>query len=209
MRKCLALALLLYSLPALCDEVTWTCVNFSQTTVSASAAGLQFANCVNVLVTDNNNGHSIMLFALGSGSTGAATSFTPGPPLIADYNGAGADSVLVATGGHTFLSGTMEDSGRLEAEWPDRAGAFLSRFNVTFVDSTVLTELGTSAHWEPEGSVSLTLAETTFDGTTLGGTLGGGQFTITTTGVVPENASLFLFGTGMAVATVGVRRYWR
>lgn len=202
MRKLFVLALLLYSLPVLCDEITWTCVNFSHSTVSGSAAGFQFANCVNIQVTDNTTGKSVTLLASDSAHTGAATNFVPGPPLVADYAGGGVNSALVANSGHTFLSGAIEDSGRLEAEWPDRAGAFLSRFAVSFVDPAVLTELGSPTHWEPEGSVSATLAETTFDGTTLGGTLGGGEFTITTTSVVPETTTLLLFGTGMMLCSL-------
>lgn len=185
------------------DEVTFTFVNLSNATFSASAQGLEFGQAVNVLVTDNNTGKSVMLTALDSGSTGPAHAFLPGPPLIADYSGAGPDSILAAASGHVFLSGSMADSGRLEADYPNKAGAFLSRFHVDFVDPAVLTELGTVPHWAPEGSVSLTLAQTSFDGTTLNGTLGGGDFTITT---VPEPATFMLFGTGILLSGLIARR---
>lgn len=211
MKKVLFLALLASTSLLYADEITFTGVNFAGSTFSASAAGLSFGNVVNVLVTDNTTGKSIMLLSVQSGSTGTATDFVPGPPLIADYNGAGANSVLVMTGGHTYLSGAMEDSGRLEAEWPNRAGAFLSRFNVSFVDPAVLTELGTSTRFAPEGSVSLTLGETAFDGTTLHATLGGSQITIETQAVtvVPEVRSLFLYGTGILVCLLPLRRITR
>lgn len=208
MRKLLVVALLSLGTLAMADEVTWTCVNFSHTSFSATAAGLQFASCVNVLVTNNSNGKSVMLFASDSGKTGAATSFAPGPPLEADYTGAGAGSVLVATGSTTFLSGTMLDDGRLEANYPDKAGAFLSRFHVDSVDPTILLELGTTTKWAPEGSVSLTLAETSFDGVTLNATLGGAEFTIETVPVttVPELGTMFLFGAGLGMMTLYMRR---
>lgn len=213
MRRTLAVALLALGIlggSAKADEVTWTCVNFSQSTVSGSAGGFQFSNCINVLVTNNTNGDSVMLTAIDSGSTGMSTHFDPGPPLEADYAGAGAGSVLVEANGHVFLAGHMEDGGRLEANYPDKAGAFLSRFVVDTVDPAVLAQLGTGPRWAPEGSVSLTLAETTFDGVTLGGTLGGGEFTITTqAAVVPEVATLFLYGTGLMAIMLAGRRYWR
>lgn len=209
MKKILAVALLGLATTVWADEVTWTCVNFAQSSVSGSATEFQFANCINVLVTNNTNGKSVMLTAVDSGNTGTSTDFTAGPPLVADYNGSGPRSILVTSNGHDFLTGEMADSGRLEAQWPDRAGAFLSRFHVTFVDSAVLAELGTGPRWEPEGSVSLTLAETAFNGTTLTGTLGGGEYTITTTGITPEVATLFLYGTGLTAIMLAGRRYWR
>lgn len=214
MRKwMMVIGLLICGIGAWGDEVTWTCVNFSHSTVSGSAAEFQFTNCVNVLVTDNSTGKSAMLAAFDSASTGAAHDFVAGPPLVADYGPGGANSVLIATGGTTFLSGAMEDSGRLEAGWPDRAGAFLSRFAVGFVDPAVLESVGSPTDWAPEGSVSATLAETTFDGTTLGGVLGGAEFTITTeaVSVIPEPATLFLlvFGMGALLAARQARRNWR
>lgn len=211
MRKLIVLALLGYSLSGWADEITFTGVNFAGSTFQASAAGLSFQNVVNVLVTDNTTGKSVMLLSVQSGNTGASTDFVPGPPLEADYLAGGAGSVLIASGGHTYLSGSMEDSGRLEAEYPNRAGAFLSRFNVSFVDPAVLAELGTSTHFAPEGSVSLTIGETSFDGTTLHATLGGSQVTIETepVTVVPEAATLLLFGMGMTCTALIGRRNWQ
>lgn len=212
MKRVLLVGILgLAAMVARADEVTFTFVNLSNATFSATASGLQFANAVNVLVTDNTTGKNVMLTALDSGNTGAAHDFMPGPPLVADYSGSGANSVLVATGSNTFLSGEMADSGRLEADYPDKAGAFLSRFHVAFVDPGILGELGTGPHWAPDGSVSLTLAQTSFDGTTLHATLGGGEFTITTVPatVVPEGptGTMMLFGIGLSgVALAGRRR---
>lgn len=208
MKKYLLMAVLSLSSFAFGDEITFSFVNLSNATFSASASELQFANAVNVLVTDNSNGKSMTLTALDSGNTGTSTRFAAGPPLEADYLGSGANSALVAASGHVFLSGTMEDSGRLEAAYPDKPGAFLSRFLVTTVDPAILAELGTGPRWAPEGSVSLTLAETSFDGTTLTATLGGGEFTITTEAAVPETATLLLFGTGLLMTMAGAKRYW-
>lgn len=187
------------------DEVTFTFVNLSNATFEADKGQLVFGNAVNVLVTDNTNGKSMTLTALDSGNTGAATHFAPGPPLQADYSGSGPASALVAASGHVFLSGTVLDGGRLEADYPDKAGAFLSRFHVDIVDPAVLTSLGTSTHFSPDGSVSLTLAETSFDGTTLHAVLGGGEFTITTEAPVPESPSAILLMIG---GTVIAGLYW-
>lgn len=213
LRKFFAVALLSLSAIAVvwADEVTFTGVNFGHSTLTATAGGLQFANVINVLATDNSTGKSVMLLSIQSGNTGASTDFVAGPPLVADYLGSGAGSVLVASNGHTFLSGMMEDSGRAEAEYPDRAGAFLSRFLVNFVDPAVLTELGTSTHWKPEGSVSLTFAQTRFDGAsgTLDAVLGGSQITIETTGITPEVTPLWLLVTGMFLTSLAVKaRRW-
>lgn len=209
MKKILLLALLALASAVMADEITFTFVNFSQSTFSASSSELQFANAINVLVTNNSNGKSLMLTAVDSGNTGEATDFTGGPPLTADYNGSGTNSALITSNGHTFLSGEMADSGRLEAEWPNRAGAFLSRFHVSFIDPAILTELDAGNRVEPEGSVSLTLAETQFNGTTLTATLGGGEYTITTTSIIPEPASLLCFGTGLGLMTLWARKLWR
>lgn len=203
--RILALSFALFSATFVsADQITWTFVNLGNSSFDATASQLAFGNAINVLVTDNTNGHSMMLSALDSGNTGTATDFVVGPPLVADYNGSGANSALIAASSHVFLSGSMEDSGRLEAEYPDRAGAFLSRFHVDSVDTAVLIALGSPTHWEPEGSVSLTLAETSFDGTTLHAVLGGGEFTITTEAPVPETASATLFGVGTLISIL----YW-
>lgn len=205
MKRLLLFLLLVAPMAMFGDEVTFTFVNLSSATFSASAAGLAFDHAINVLVTDNTTGKNIMLLATDSGFTGSATHFDPGPPLVADYLGSGSGSVLIMTGSTTYLTGRMEDSGRLEAEYPSRAGAFLSRFLVDAVDPAILTALGTSTHFAPEGSVSLTIAETSFDGTTLHGTLGGGQVTIETVSVVPEPAGLALAGVGL-LGTLAVMR---
>ena len=202
MKRSLLLILLGLSIAAYGDEITCTGINFAHSSFSASAAGLALGNAVNVLCTDNTTGKDAMLISIQSGSTGASTDFVPGPPLTADYSHGGTNSVLIASGGTTFLSGIMEDSGRLEAEWPNRAGAFLSRFHVTSVDPTILTDLGlpSTTHIAPEGSVSLTIGETSFNGTTLDATLGGSQITIETQSAVAEPLTMVLFGTGTLLA---------
>lgn len=205
MKRLLLLILLGLATASVADEITFTFVNLSNATFSASAAGLEFGQGVNVLVTDNNNGKSVMLTALDSGNTGASTHFDVGPPLVVDYSGSGPDSALVAASGHTFLSGAMADSGRLEANYPDAAGAFLSRFHVSFVDPAILTSLGTSTRWAPDGSVSLTLAQTDFDDGVLHARLGGGEFTITTEAPVPE-VTTWLLWLGGGLITMA---YWR
>lgn len=197
MRKLWLLAVLLFATMAVADEITFTFLNFNSTTFDATASELAFANASNVLVTDNSNGHSMMLTAVDSGDTGTATHFDPGPPLIVDYNGSGANSVLIEAGGHVYLSGSMDDEGRLEAQYPNKAGAFLSRFTPSFVDPAILTALGTSTNFTSDGSVSLTLAKTSFDGKMLNATLGGGAVTIETAAPVPEPASLSLLGGGL------------
>lgn len=182
------------------DEITFTAVNLSHSTFSADDVALMFGNAINVLVTDNTTGKSIMLLSVQSGNTGPATDFVPGPPLIADYSAAGANSVLIASTGTTYLSGDMQDSGRLEADYPDKAGAFLSRFHVDFVSPTILLELGTSTHFAPEGSVSLTVAETSFTDGILNATLGGSQITIETQPPVPEPTTVLFWLGGTLIA---------
>lgn len=207
-KRCLLLCLTL-AVSAWADEITFTAINFSHSTFSATAGELQFGNAINIAVTDNSTGKSIMLLGpVQSGSTGAATDFVPGPPLVADYSAGGADSVLVESPGHTFLSGVMNDSGRLEADYPDKAGAFLSRFRVTSLDPAILADLGVKGTVRPEGSVSLTLGQTSFDGTTLDATLGGSQITIETQAPVAEVSTMFLFATGVLLTfwSTGNRR---
>lgn len=194
MKKLLAIAGLLIALfVGVCnaDEVTFTFLNFGASSFAASSTGLTFGNAINVLVTDNNNGHSMTLAAVDSGFTGSASTFTAGPPLVAIFGAAGANSVLIESGSHVFLSGAMDPENELEAEYPDRAGAFLSRFSVSFVDPAVLSGLGTSTKFAPDGSVSLTLGETSFGDGKLDATLGGGAVTIETT-TVPEPSALIL-----------------
>lgn len=193
------------SLAAFGDEITFTAVNLSHATFTGSDVALMFGNAINVLVTDNTTGKSEMLLGVQSGNTGSATHFDPGPPLIADYLGSGAASVLIASTGHIFLSGEMADSGRLEADYPDKAGAFLSRFHVTSVDPAILVSLGTSTNFAPEGSVSLTVAQTSFNNGTLSATLGGSQITIETQpAVVPETSGILLWAGGTLIAGL----YW-
>lgn len=198
MRKALLLVVLSASATmAYADIVTFTFLDFNTATFSATASGLSFANATNVLVTDNTTGKSMTLTAIDSGNTGTATHFDPGPPLIVDYLGSGPNSVEIESGGHVFLSGSMDNEGRLEAEYPNKAGAFLSRFTPSFVDPAILTALGTSTHFTNDASVSLTLAQTSFDGKMLDATLGGGAVTIETTTATPEPASLSLVGGGL------------
>lgn len=189
---CLAL---LASLPlAANDIVTFSFVNTDSSFFSATASVLTFGNAQNVLVTDNTTGKEIVLNSIDSGNTGSATHVDVGPPLVIDYNGSGPGSVLIASGGHTYLSGMMDNEGRLEAEYPGGAGAFLSRFTPTFVDPAILTALGAPTTFSKDASVSLTLEQSEFDGTRLSSILGGGSITIETT---PEPDTLALMGTGL------------
>lgn len=196
------IALLALSVAGFASQITFTFLNFNNATFGASQDQLMFGGAINVLVTNNSNGDSMTLAAVDSGNTGHSTHFDPGPPLIVDYLGSGANSVLIESGSHVFLAGSMEDSGRLEAEYPDRAGAFLSRFNVSFVDPAVLAALGSSTKFAPEGSVSLTVADTSFDGMKLDATLGGGSVTIETVAPVPELSPIALIGSGGFLLTV-------
>lgn len=195
-------------LTALCsaDVVTFTFLNFNAASFAGSPADMAFGNAVNVLVTDNTNGHNMFLTSFDSGFTGAALLFSPGPPLVADYGAAGAGSVLVRNGGTTFLSGEMSRGGHLEADYPNEAGGFASRFLVTFVDPAILTALGTTTKVDPDGSVVLTFDQTAFNGTTLTGVLGGGSITIETAAPVPETSSLFLALAGLLVCGLYIRR---
>lgn len=191
---------------AAADVVTFTYLNLTGASFTASASGLAFGNAVNVLATDNTNGHNMILTALDSGSTGTSFAFLPGPPLTADYLGAGPGSVLVKNGGTTFLSGSMSLGGHLEADYPNEAGGFASRFIVNFVDPSILTALGTTTTVDPDGSIVLTFDQTAFNGTTLTGVLGGGSITIETSAPVPETSSIFLAITGLLVCGLYLKK---
>lgn len=188
------------------DELTFNFVNLSNATFIASSSGLSFGNATNIQVTDNSTGSSFTFVSLDSGFTGAATFLSVSPLYEAEYGPGGSGSVMIATGGTTFLSGTMDDKSRFGADYPNGSGAFLGEFHVTFLNPVILSDLGLSGDKiDPIGSVSLTVGETSLSGTTLNGVLGGGAVTIEVT-PIPETSSILLLPTGLLVCGLYIRK---
>jgi hypothetical protein len=146
-----------------------------------------------------------------NGNTGPAISLMQfGNQVIATFSAGGANSVLVEDASHTVLvRGNMENDASLLSTVPVGTGSFLGVFHVTFVNPAVLAAFGVGPSFSPDGSVSFTLGNASFDGTTFTAAIGGGAVTIESAKtMVPEPAGLGLLGMGLLTVAGGLRR-WR
>jgi hypothetical protein len=201
----LVFALVLTSLSAFADEITFSFIASSgKTSLIADTGGVVLGPSLNVLVSDATTGASFPLVGVFTSNTGAASTFTVSPTIVvATYNGSGPNSVLIKDSmGNALVSGITEDRAAFISGFPNGAGAFLSKFEVTDVAPSVL------ALFSPEGSVSVTAARGNLVGGTLEATIGGGTVTITTPfAAVPESStsSLGVIGLGLVLTSLRLR----
>lgn len=192
---------------ALGDQITFSFIGLSPSSIlTASKSGLELGPVTNVLVSDANTGESFSLLGMVTGATGAASNFTvlASPNIVlASFDGAGSDSVLLENGGIDLLTGEMEDKSNLISTYPAGAGAFLSDFTVTSVSSSVLALFGLS-NFASDGAISVTFGSSNIVGPDqLSAIVGGGTITITAT-KTPESSTVGLCGLGI-VLLVGAK----
>jgi hypothetical protein len=207
----LVFALVLTSLSAFADEITFSFIASSgKTSLIADTGGVVLGPSLNVLVSDATTGASFPLVGVFTSNTGAASTFTVSPTIVvATYNGSGPNSVLIKDSmGNALVSGITEDRAAFISGFPNGAGAFLSKFEVTDVAPSVLALFGLGPSFSPEGSVSVTAARGNLVGGTLEATIGGGTVTITTPfAAVPESStsSLGVIGLGLVLTSLRLR----
>ena len=206
------LAFALMATLARADQITFSFIAASNTdTINATASGVTAGPAMNILVSDSRTGASFSLSGVVTAFTGPATSFvvSTSPNLVVgSFKGAGFQSVLIKDGiGNVIVSGNMQDSASIVAGYPAGAGAFLGKFEVTTIASSVLSLFGLASDFSPDGSIGLTFGQTQLLGSDdLVGVIGGGTVTVQAPTVVPEPASLSLLGCGVLGAAFVVRR---
>jgi len=195
---------------AVADQINFNFTTGAANSVTATSAGLNSGPSPLTNISDTTT-MTIIPFTGNyiNGNTGSAVSLVQfGSIVLATFNGAGANSVLVEDSmGNVLVAGDMEDNASLLSTVPAGTGSFLGTFHVTFVDPTILALFGTGPNFAPDGSVAFTVGNANFDGTTYTGALGGGSVTIqTVTSTVPEPMGLGLFGLGFLTVASGLRR---
>jgi hypothetical protein len=189
---------------AFADQITF---NFTSSPLTAQASGLAFGPSTIILVRDDNTGNSTTISATASGTTGTATSFIVGPPLVASFSNGGPGSIIIEDSmGHVFLEGSILGASTLGSSYPDGVGHFGSNITVTEVAPGVLAALGLGTGFDSMGSISLTLGSADFTGGILTAEVGGGTVTIETPPPVPETLTLVLMGSGLVILARRLRR---
>ena len=196
------------------DQISVTYAFGGPNSVDASLSGVSLGPAVNLDVSDQQTGQIFTLGGLSASSTGRATSFTvlTSPNLVlANYSAGGANSVLVLDSmGNILIAGTMESRGSAVSTYPNGTGAFLGDFLVSEVSPGLLGLFGKGPGFLPDGSVSATFGEANLVGTDhLVAAVGGGSITIQTPTPVAEPAAMILYGTGLFICMIGVRRFNR
>lgn len=205
MKRAVLALLVLAATATFADDITF---NFGSNGTSVNLTSFvtgMTASTLNVSVSDT---HGLMFPLPGvvDASTGDATSVTiTAGSYIATYGEGG--SVTITEGGVTLLSGSpMFARSNLSSNLSENTGSFQGEFNVTSVNPSVLSKFGLGPGFKPDGSFSLTFAESDVIGTELTAVIGGGSVTIETPAApTPEAATLLYFGS----AALLVACYWR
>lgn len=186
------------------DEITFSFIAASgSVSLQASASGITLGPSLNVLVSDATTGASFPLPGAFTSSTGVASAFVVTSGLVlATYDAGGSNSVLILDSmGNVLVSGTTQDHAAFVSGFPDGAGAFLSKFEVSSVSPSVLALFGLGPKFADEGSVSVSAANGNFKSETLDAVIGGGTVTITTAPAVPEPQTFGLLAIGLVTLT--------
>jgi hypothetical protein len=208
----LGVLILSFACAAVADQINFNFTVGSPGSVKATmASGLTSGPSTLTSISDSSTG--VINPTLGqyvNGNTGPAISLVHlGTQVIATFSAGGVNSVLVEDASHTVLvRGDMETDSSLLSTVPVGTGSFLGVFHVTFVNPAALALFGLGPNFLPDGSVSFTFGNASFDGTTFTAALGGGSVTIQTPTTVPEPAGLGVLGMGLLAVAGGLKR-WR
>jgi hypothetical protein len=194
--------LLVASVSAFGDQLTFSFVLGSAGDVNADLSGVTVGPTFNIDVSDSTTGVTQPLAGIFTTSTGGANAFlvlTSPNVVLADDNGGAADSVLsVDTHGNPLVAGVTEDRASVLSTYPVGADAVLSDLDVIFVSPAALAIFGLGPGFSSDGSESLTFGDANLVGADYSvATTGGG--TVTISRVVSQSTSAILAGTGLMV----------
>jgi hypothetical protein len=189
---------------AFSDIITFTVVGTGSVDFTAGLAGMMAGPADVTLVTDVSTGKSFPLSDTFHASAGAAHSITIGATSYTAFFSPGATDSVDIPG---VVTGNMLDESEATAV-TGGAGSFSGEFEVTFVSPAILAELGVGPKWNPTGSVGVTFHESTVNGHTLTGEIGGGSTTVLTVATpIPEPMPLVLLSAGVLILSLrGIRR---
>lgn len=193
-------------------QITVTYGFGSTNSVDASLNGVALGPAINLNVSDQQTGQVFDLSGLSASSTGRSTSFLvlSNPNVVlANFAAGGPNSVVVTDGlGNILISGMMESRGSLVSTYPQGTGGFQGDFLVQFVAPSLLAKFNLPPVFLPDGSVSATYGDANLTGLDhLTGAVGGGSVTIQTPAPVAEIGTMFLFGSGLFISMVGIRKF--
>lgn len=195
--KKLALLLLLVCAVARADDITFNFGNGGNVfNLTSAAPGMRAGPAGLLSVSDTVKGLEFPLAGEVNAKTGPASLISVTPTLYIASYGAGGE-VTIFQGGTPLLTGSpMFDRSNLTSNLAEDTGSFQGEFAVTSVNPTILAKFGLGPAFKPDGSFSLTFAESAVSGTDLKAIIGGGSITIETPTVIPEpsTATLLYFG---------------
>lgn len=206
MKRVVLALLVLAATAAFADDITFIFSNGGDIANLTSGGPGMFAGPADIVaVSDTVKGLEFPLTATVNASTGIASSITVTLTSYVAIFTSGGD-VTVTEGGTSLLTGSpMFDNSHLSSNLSEDTGSFQGEFNVTSVNPTILAKFGLGPGFKPDGSFSLTFAESNLVGADLTAIIGGGSVTIETpTAPTPEAATLLYFG--MAALTVACYR---
>jgi hypothetical protein len=205
----LGVVVLSFACAAVADQINFNYTLGADGSVTATSAGLTSGTSDLTNISDTTKGVIVPFSGTYvNGNTGPATSFQQfGTILIASFNGAGANSVLVVDSlNNVLVAGSMDNNATLLSSLLVGTGSFLGTFTVSFVSPAALALFGLGPNFLPNGSVAFTLGNAQFDGTTFTANIGGGSVTIETPTAVPEPTGLGILGVGFLTLAGGLRR---